>query len=195
MPAALAAAPAVPTFTNGLAQPVFATAEADWVNYELWVESNFDSDRDGKNGPHPRRRLAPEGDRHRRPEGPGRSSRTARTTRAAANSPNFSVEHELGVPPAARIRAPDFFPNATRTSPRISTAYENYFVPRGYAVVHAESPGSGHSDGCTTSGGRNETLGAVAVIDWLNGRAKGYTTRTGTDGDHRRRPGTTARRR
>ncbi len=54
-------------------------------------------------------------------------------------------------------------------------------MPRGYAVVHAESPGSGHSDGCTTSGGRNETLGAVAVIDWLNGRAKGYTTRTGTD--------------
>ena len=54
-------------------------------------------------------------------------------------------------------------------------------MPRGFAVVHAESPGSGHSDGCTTSGARNETLGAMAVIDWLNGRAKGYTTKTGTE--------------
>ena len=41
-------------------------------------------------------------------------------------------------------------------------------------------PASGYSDGCPTSGGRNETLGATAVIDWLNGRRKAYTTRTGT---------------
>jgi hypothetical protein len=31
----------------------------------------------------------------------------------------------------------------------------------------------------STSGGRNETLGATAIIDWLNGRAKAYTTQTG----------------
>ena len=52
-------------------------------------------------------------------------------------------------------------------------------MPRGFAVVHAESPGTGHSDGCPTSGGTNETLAAKAVIDWLNGRAPAYTTRTG----------------
>ena len=40
-------------------------------------------------------------------------------------------------------------------------------------VVHSESPGTGYSDGCPTSGGANETLGATAVIDWLNGRAQG----------------------
>ena len=27
---------------------VFSTASADWVKDELWVESSFDSDRDGK---------------------------------------------------------------------------------------------------------------------------------------------------
>ena len=180
MPAALAAAPAVPTFSNGLAQPVFATATADWVNYELWVESNFDSDRDGKKD-----RIHVDVSRPKETDTDGLKVpvifEDSPYYAGGSNSPNFSVEHELGVPPEARIRAPDFFPTATATSPRISTAYESYFVPRGYAVVHAESPGSGHSDGCTTSGGRNETLGAVAVIDWLNGRLKGYTTRTGTE--------------
>ncbi|GAA4603759.1 Xaa-Pro dipeptidyl-peptidase [Actinoplanes octamycinicus] len=48
---------------------------------------------------------------------------------------------------------------------------DNYFVPRGYAVVFADSLGTGGSDGCPTSGGRNETLGMKAVVDWLNGRA------------------------
>ncbi|WP_433830336.1 Xaa-Pro dipeptidyl-peptidase [Actinoplanes sp. CA-015351] len=51
---------------------------------------------------------------------------------------------------------------------------DNYFVPRGYAVVFADSLGTGDSEGCPTSGGRNETLGAKAVVDWLNGRAPGF---------------------
>src|SRR4051794_13293034 len=45
---AAAPAPSVPTFVNGLAQPVFSATTADWVNYELWVQSNFDIDRDGE---------------------------------------------------------------------------------------------------------------------------------------------------
>ncbi|MFI5890177.1 Xaa-Pro dipeptidyl-peptidase [Actinoplanes sp. NPDC051513] len=51
---------------------------------------------------------------------------------------------------------------------------DNYFVPRGYAVVFADSLGTGGSDGCPTSGGRNETLGMKAVVDWLNGRARAF---------------------
>ena len=46
-------------------------------------------------------------------------------------------------------------------------------MPRGFAVVHSESPGTGNSDGCPNSGAPIETLGATAVIDWLNGRAQG----------------------
>src|SRR3954453_22322059 len=42
------AAPAVPTFVNGLAQNVFSSSSADWVSGEVWVESDFDSDGDGK---------------------------------------------------------------------------------------------------------------------------------------------------
>jgi X-Pro dipeptidyl-peptidase len=50
--------------------------------------------------------------------------------------------------------------------------YDNYFVPRGYAFVAADLPGTNRSTGCEDVGGREEVLGAKAVIDWLNGRAR-----------------------
>jgi X-Pro dipeptidyl-peptidase len=52
-------------------------------------------------------------------------------------------------------------------------------VPLGYIVVHSCSPGTGLSQGSPTVGGENESLAPKAVIDWLNGRAKGYTEATG----------------
>ncbi|GAA4892490.1 Xaa-Pro dipeptidyl-peptidase [Streptomyces coeruleoprunus] len=58
--------------------------------------------------------------------------------------------------------------------------YDNYFVPRGYAFVAVDLAGTNHSDGCVDVGGRSDILSAKAVVDWLNGRARGYTTRTGT---------------
>ncbi|GAA2974558.1 Xaa-Pro dipeptidyl-peptidase [Actinokineospora diospyrosa] len=64
--------------------------------------------------------------------------------------------------------------DALRPAPDLPDWYDDYFVPRGYAVVMGHSIGTGDSDGCPTTGDRNETLGATAVIDWLNGRAKGY---------------------
>jgi X-Pro dipeptidyl-peptidase len=51
---------------------------------------------------------------------------------------------------------------------------DNDYVPRGYAVVLGESIGTFNSDGCPTVGDRVETLGTKAVIDWLNGRARGF---------------------
>ncbi|GLZ36947.1 hypothetical protein Acsp05_05720 [Actinokineospora sp. NBRC 105648] len=62
-----------------------------------------------------------------------------------------------------------------RATPDLPGWYDGYFVPKGYAVVMGQSIGTGDSDGCPTTGDRNETLGATAVIDWLNGRAKGYS--------------------
>ncbi|WP_406471450.1 Xaa-Pro dipeptidyl-peptidase [Streptomyces sp. NBC_01615] len=57
--------------------------------------------------------------------------------------------------------------------------YDNYFVPRGYAFVGVDLAGTSRSDGCVDVGGRSDVQSAKAVVDWLNGRAKGYTTRTG----------------
>ncbi|PLR95961.1 Xaa-Pro dipeptidyl-peptidase [Bacillus sp. T33-2] len=50
--------------------------------------------------------------------------------------------------------------------------YDNYFVPRGYAVVHPEMVGTNQSDGCATTGGYEEIESIKVVIDWLNGRAE-----------------------
>ncbi|MEV4412670.1 Xaa-Pro dipeptidyl-peptidase [Catellatospora sp. NPDC049609] len=51
--------------------------------------------------------------------------------------------------------------------------YDNYFVPRGYAFIAADLPGTSRSTGCEDVGGTEEVQGAKAVIDWLNGRATG----------------------
>ncbi|MEV4740887.1 Xaa-Pro dipeptidyl-peptidase [Streptomyces sp. NPDC049555] len=56
--------------------------------------------------------------------------------------------------------------------------YDNYFVPRGYAVVLVDLAGTNRSDGCTDVGGRLDVQSAKSVVDWLNGRARGYATRT-----------------
>ncbi|MBN6057350.1 Xaa-Pro dipeptidyl-peptidase [Nonomuraea sp. RK-328] len=53
--------------------------------------------------------------------------------------------------------------------------YDNYFLPRGYAIALVENLGSGRATGCPTTGDRNETAGPKAAIDWLNGRARGFT--------------------
>ncbi|MDI1461401.1 Xaa-Pro dipeptidyl-peptidase [Catellatospora sp. KI3] len=53
--------------------------------------------------------------------------------------------------------------------------YDNYFVPRGYAFIAADLPGTSKSKGCEDVGGAEEVAGAKAVIDWLNGRATGRT--------------------
>jgi X-Pro dipeptidyl-peptidase len=57
--------------------------------------------------------------------------------------------------------------------------YDNYFVPRGYAVVLVDLAGTDRSDGCVDVGGPSDITSAKAVIDWLNGRAAGYNSRTG----------------
>jgi X-Pro dipeptidyl-peptidase len=54
-------------------------------------------------------------------------------------------------------------------------------VPRGFAVVHSDAPGTGRSQGCVTVGDAPERLAPKAIIDWLNGRAKGYTTIDSTE--------------
>ena len=85
-----------------------------------------------------------------------RSARAARTKRTRATSARARAR--------ARLKARANLPGSL----------DNYYVPRGYAVVLGESIGTFNSDGCPTVGDRVETLGTKAVIDWLNGRARGF---------------------
>ena len=52
--------------------------------------------------------------------------------------------------------------------------YDNYFVPRGYAVIYAQMNGTGYSDGCPMHGGEGDIASMKAVVDWLNGRTPGH---------------------
>ncbi|MDA0181005.1 hypothetical protein OJ997_11920 [Solirubrobacter phytolaccae] len=51
--------------------------------------------------------------------------------------------------------------------------YDNYFVPRGYAVILMDMIGTNNSTGCPTVHDESDNLSAKIVIDWLNGRTKG----------------------
>ena len=162
-----------------MAQPVF-TDTATWVHHELWVESDFDTDGDGqRDRMHVDVSRPGETDSHglRVPVVYESSPYYAGTAPTPGSYWFYTVDHEVGADPPPRLPAPPI--SARNTSPAISTSHESTWVPRGFAVVHSESPGTGLSDGCPTVGGANESLAPKAVVDWLNGRAKGYTTRDG----------------
>src|SRR5690606_8981468 len=88
------------------------------------------------------------------------------------------VHQEIDGPPPPRTSQPhtEFQP----VRPRISNSQVMTWVPRGFAVVHSESPGTGLSQGCPSLGGVNEELAPKAGIDWLHGRARGFTAPTAT---------------
>lgn len=178
-PAADAPPPSPYVITDGQAQVVPAFADStQWVREHLWVETEFDSDFDGK-----RDRVHVDVTR------PGPTTTGLKVPVVYETSPYFAgtlgnadvfwpVEQELGATPPARKLGAGVPFNANRT--RISTSKVGQWVPRGFAVIHSESPGTGLSQGCVTIGGANESLAPKAVIDWLNGRAKGYSTVDGT---------------
>jgi hypothetical protein len=57
--------------------------------------------------------------------------------------------------------------------PDLPGQLDNYYVPRGYAVVLGQSVGTADSDGCPTSGDMAETLGTKAIIVFKAGRRIG----------------------
>jgi X-Pro dipeptidyl-peptidase len=171
---------AKPVFVDGQAQVVSEFAnEAEWIRERLWVETEFDSDRDGKLDRvhvHVTRQRQTQTEGLRVPVVYESSPYFAGT--ASGRSILWDVRHELGedAPPRSHPEVP-FNPNRTR----ISNSLVNAWVPRGFAVVHSEAPGTGLSGGSPTVGGDPERLAPKAVIDWLNGRAKGFTTPDGQD--------------
>jgi X-Pro dipeptidyl-peptidase len=173
--------PARPVFVDGQAQIVPAFQDAtQWIKQTLWVETEFDSDGDGK-----RDRVFVDVTRPRQTETEG-----LKVPIIYESSPYFAgtsgpreflwdVKQEVGATPPPRKSQPaiEFKP----TRPYVSTSQVNTWVPRGFAVVHSEAPGTGLSQGCVTVGGAPEELAPKAVIDWLNGRAKGFKTIDGTE--------------
>ena len=173
----------VPLIEDGQAQVIEAfTNSEEWIRHDLWVETDFDTDGDGKPD---RMHVA--------------ITRPAQTENGDlklpviySTSPYFAgtarppydffwdVRHELGETPPERIMGPEVQRRGER--PIISNSLLETWVPRGFIVVHSSSPGTGLSQGSPSVGGENEALAPKAVIEWLNGRANGYTT---PDGDEK----------
>lgn len=171
---------AQPIFEDGQAQVVPAFADPEqWIHHRLWVEADFDSDGDGQPD-----RLHVDVFRPRQTETEGLKVPVIYETSpyyagvSGAREFLWDVRQELGDPPPERPEQPSIPFEPDRST--ISRSHVATWVPRGFAVVHSESPGTGLSHGCPTVGGVNEELAPRAVIDWLNGRARGFTT---IDGD------------
>lgn len=171
----------VPIFKDGEAQIVEAFSDAsDWIRHDLWVETEFDTDGDGKPD---RMHVAVTRPEQTETEGlklPIIYVSSPYFAGVAGDAPGimWDVNIELGETAKERVH-----PEVTRRGKRpiISNSHIRKWVPRGYIVVHSSSPGTGLSDGAPTIGGKNESLAPKTVINWLCGRAKGYTEREGNE--------------
>ena len=168
-------------FKDGEAQIVEAFNNPNkWIRHDLWVETTFNSDGDGKLD-----RMYVGVTRPFQTESEGlklpivyESSPYYAGTAGDAPGLFWEVKHELGEKTKPRTHVEV---KRIGERPIISNSQIKTWVPRGYIVVHSCSPGTGLSDGTPTVGGENESLAPKAVIDWLNGRANGFTSREGTE--------------
>ncbi|MEM5539941.1 Xaa-Pro dipeptidyl-peptidase [Olleya sp. AS48] len=171
----------VPVFENGEAQIVEGFSNyKDYIRHDLWVQTTFNTDGDDTLD-----RVHVSVTRPKQTDTEGLKLPVIYVTSpyfagVAPDVPGimWNVEHELGELPTQERAHPEVKRLGER--PIISNSHISKWVPRGYIVVHSSSPGTGLSQGSPTVGGPNEALAPKAVIDWLNGRVKGYTT---PDGD------------
>lgn len=159
--------PGGPVFRQGEAQPVFDPKNV--IRESLDVTAPVDSDGDGRDD-----------QVHVVVVRPKETEQGLRVPVVYQMSPYFSglkatpdhnVDTELDVPGASKERQG---PDSDAESGGIGSAYEEYLLSRGYAVVYAESLGTGQSTGCPAVGGNAETIGARSVVDWLNSRARAH---------------------
>ena len=169
-----------PVIEDGMTQVIeeFSNPET-WIRHDLWVETEFDSDGDGDPD-----RMHVSVTRPEQTESGDLKLPVIYETSpyyAGTARPPFDffwdVRQEVGETPPVRQPGPEVQRRGER--PIISNSHIRTWVPLGFIVVHSSSPGTGLSDGSPTVGGENESLAPKAVIDWLNGRATGYDSRTG----------------
>src|SRR6056297_1560633 len=172
----------VPVIEDGQAQTIEEFSNSDeWIRHDLWVETDFDTDGDSElDRMHVAvtRPAQTENGDLKLPVIYETSPYYAGTARPPYDF-FWDVKQELGEDPPTRKTGPEVQRRGER--PIISNSHISTWVPRGFIVVHSTSPGTGLSDGSPSVGGENEALAPKAVIEWLNGKANGYTTREGND--------------
>ncbi|WP_410593791.1 CocE/NonD family hydrolase [Amycolatopsis sp. lyj-23] len=127
-------------------RPVYSYADA--IRETAWVETGTDNDHDGKPD-----RIAAD---VIRPAAP------VRVPAILDVSPYYACCGR-GNEQQKKTYAPDGTPR------QFPLFYDNYFVPRGYAVVLADVGGTNRSSGCF-----DDVDSGIAVVNWLGGRAKAF---------------------
>ncbi len=144
VPAAAASSSPRPVVDNET-QPIYSYADA--IRETVFIQSSMDSDNDGRLD-----RIAADVMR-------------PRETNSGLKSPVvMEASPYYGLSSTASIDSDYVVPRNFRRW------YDEFFVPRGYAVVEVEMQGTSRSEGCPATGGRQDTLSIQASIDWLNGR-------------------------
>ncbi|WP_223199271.1 Xaa-Pro dipeptidyl-peptidase [Solihabitans fulvus] len=156
---AQAAVPAS-TVRDGGSQPIYSFTNA--IRETVWVDTGIDGDGDGHTD-----RVAADIIRPREPAQAGQKIPVIMDA-----SPYYSC---CGRGNESQVKTYD----AQGRPVGFPLYYDNYFVPRGYAVVLVDLTGTNKSQGCVDVGGRSDIASARAVVDWLNGRAGGYTASSG----------------
>jgi X-Pro dipeptidyl-peptidase len=156
-PVAGAEAPAAPEIVvaDELTQPVFGYADA--IRERVWVDTGVDSDRDGAND-------VVRVDLIR----PAATEAGLDVPVIIDDSPYYTT---LGRGNESELKA-DL--DGDGLLDRWPLFYDNYFVPRGYAVALVDMTGTAGSTGCPTIQGANENVSGPVVIDWLNGRRSAH---------------------
>ena len=154
---AYAQAPPVIDTTGGVTQPVFGYADA--IRERVWIDSPYDSDRNGVLD-----KIAIDIKR------PKATNEGLKAPVIMDPSPYYST---LGRGNEAQLKR-DF--DGDGLLDLWPLFYDNYFVPRGYAVMLMDMIGTNNSTGCPTIHDVPDNLSAKVVIDWLNGRARGFDT-------------------
>ena len=160
-----------PVIEGGKTQPVFGYADA--IRERVFIESPYDSDNNGVNDI-----IAIDIKR------PKATNEGLKAPVIMDPSPYYST---LGRGNESQLKR-DF--DGDGLLDLWPLFYDNYFVPRGYAVILMDMIGTNNSTGCPTVHDVSDNLSAKVVIDWLNGRIPGSDTDGGAG---RPRPGTTAR--
>jgi len=152
-PTALPQAPSV-VVEDGVTQPVFDYESA--IRERVWVQSDFDSDLDGVAD-----EIAVDIMR------PAESDADLDVPAIIDASPYYTT---LGRGNEGELKEET---DGDGRLDRWPLFYDNYFVPRGYAVILLDMVGTASSTGCPRHGGLEDVGSGRVVIDWLNGRRAG----------------------
>jgi X-Pro dipeptidyl-peptidase len=139
---------------DGVTEPIYSYEDA--IKETIYIASEMDSDRDGEMD-----LIAADIIR------PQETEDDLKVPVIMDASPYYE---RIGRGNESEIKDPD----GDGVNEKFPLYYDNYFVPRGYAVVLPEMVGTNNSDGCPTTGGFEEIESVEVVIDWLNGKGTAW---------------------